>query len=287
MLRVATDTAFWLGVRSVATNREWERLTRSSYIVFYYHRIAGERKPGQEHLDVHPRRFEHHLRLLRLLGFRSLSPTELLAFHGDPNATLPGRRYILAADDGIDDAVAALRRHGDLDPQVFVCTSSIGGSAWWADNEPIASWEELRELQSVGGVIGSHARDHTPLPEHGPEALDDELAGSLRDLEAHLPGFSPLLAYPHGRHDERVRAAAIAAGYRAAFTTEPGRNGAGTDIYCLRRLELKDWDGPAALIWKAVTGELLPWLWERWRRRLRAARAAHRAARMRRRTADG
>jgi hypothetical protein len=123
-------------------------------------------------------------------------------------------------------------------------------------------------------VIASHSRGHTPLPDLEPRALEDTLTGSLRDLERHIPGYSPLLAYPHGRHDERVRSAAAGAGYRAAFTTEPGCNGAGTDLYCLRRLGLKDWDGATALIWKAMTGELLPWFWERWRRRVRTARAA-------------
>ena len=82
-----------------------------------------------------------------------------------------------------------------------------------------------------------------------------------------VPRPPRLLAYPHGLHDERVRAAATAAGYRAAFTTEPGKNGAGIDPYCLRRLGLKDWDGSTALLWKLVTGELLPWAWERRRRR--------------------
>jgi peptidoglycan/xylan/chitin deacetylase (PgdA/CDA1 family) len=273
LLNVASDAAFWLGVRSLATEREWERFTRSSYVVFYYHRIAGEGKAGQEHLDIHPRRFERQLKLLRRLGFRALTPEELLEFHTDPNATLPGRRYVLSVDDAIRDAVQALREHGPLSPQVFVCTSFTGATAWWADDEPVSDWEELRELHSLGAVIGSHSRGHTPLPELDPDALRDSLEGSMRDLERHLPGASPLLAYPHGRHDDRVRRAAAVAGFRAAFTTEPGCNGAGTDLFCLRRLGLKDWDGPPALIWKALTGELLPWAWERWRRRLRLSRA--------------
>lgn len=279
LMGIAADTAFWQGARSVATKREWERLTKSSYIVVYYHRIAGEQSPGQDHLDIRPSKFDRQQRLLRLLGFRALSPEELLHFHNDPNATLRGRRYILTADDGIRDAVEVFGRNGDLRPQMFVCTSSVGGKAWWIDNEPIATWEELRQAQVAGVVIGSHARDHTALPVHGPDDLGDELSGSLRDLQSNLPHVSALLAYPHGRHDERVRAAAIAAGYRAAFTTEPGRNGAGTDVYCLRRLGLKDWDGPAALMWKTLTGELLPWQWERWRQRLRSARASRKAAR--------
>ena len=67
-------------------------------------------------------------------------------------------------------------------------------------------------------------------------------------------------------------AALAAAGYRAAFSTLPGRNGAGTDRFRLRRVGLKDWDGAAAFAWKALTGELVPWSIERWRLRVRALR---------------
>ena len=272
LVSFASDVAFWLGVRSAATRKEWERFTRSSYVVFYYHRIGRRGEAGQERLDVHPRRFEQQLRLLRLLGFRPLPPEELLAFHTNHDATLPPRRFVVSADDGFEDAVRALRSHTRLRPYVFVNTSWVGTRASWGYDEPLASWEELEEFQSAGAVVGSHCRDHPRLPVLEDEALHDELAGSLRVLEENLPHVSPLLAYPHGAHDERVRAAAEAAGYRAAFTTEPGRNGAGTDVYCLRRLGLKDWDGVTALLWKALTGELLPWAWERRRRHRLASR---------------
>ena len=109
-------------------------------------------------------------------------------------------------------------------------------------------WEELRELGRSGGHIGSHSRRHTPLTELAPDVLEAELAGALRDLDSHLSRFTRFLAYPHGVHDQRVRSAAIEAGYEAAFTTKPGRNGAGTDLYCLRRIELKDWDGAFLLL---------------------------------------
>jgi peptidoglycan/xylan/chitin deacetylase (PgdA/CDA1 family) len=282
---MASDAAFWLGTRSAASDREWERLTRSSYVVVYYHRISDERKAGQERLNVHPRRFERQLRLLRLLGFRPLSPAELLAFHTDPTATLPGRHYVLAADDAFADAVTALRRHSDQHPHVFVCTSFVGGNAWWADDEPVATWDELRELERAGGVIESHSQGHAPLPELDDEELANELVGSLRELESRLSSRSALLAYPHGSHDNRVRSAAIEAGYSAAFTTEPGRNGAGTDLHCLRRVGLKDWDGALGVAWKVLTGELMPWFWERRRRRLRAAIIRRRGARSPRQTA--
>jgi peptidoglycan/xylan/chitin deacetylase (PgdA/CDA1 family) len=214
------------------------------------------------------------MRWLRRLRLRPLGVDELLAFHTDPEATLPPRSVLVSADDGFRDAVLALRSHADVRPLVFVTTATVGGAApWdWADGEPIASWSELEELVAAGGEVASHARTHTPLPELDARALAAELTESWRDLQGHVSRPVPLLAYPHGQNDEAVRAAAAAAGYRAAFSTETGRNGAGTDRYRLRRVGPKGWDGAAAFIWKAVTGEPVPWSIERLRLRLRNLR---------------
>jgi peptidoglycan/xylan/chitin deacetylase (PgdA/CDA1 family) len=273
LLTLAADAAFWLGVRSVATRREWQRLTRSSYVVFYYHGVQDSADPEQAHLHIGSRRLARQLRLLRLLKFRPLPPDELLAFHADAEATLPARSYVISADDGFRSVVAALREHGALHPQVFVNTAAVGGAASWAYDEPLADWDELEAFQAAGGVVASHGRGHPVLTELDPADLAAELEGALLDLSVRLDHVPPLLAYPYGYHDLPVRAAAAAAGYHASFTTAPGRNGAGTDVHCLRRIGVLDWDGVAAFLWKAGTGELLPWAWERRRRRRRAARS--------------
>jgi peptidoglycan/xylan/chitin deacetylase (PgdA/CDA1 family) len=271
-LAAAADAAFWAGARSAATDEEWARLAGSTYVVLTYHRLAGDRIPGQERLDVDPAMFRRHLRWLRRLGFRPLSGEELAEFHANPSATLPRRSFVLTVDDGFRDAVATIHGHVSAKPQLFVNTALVGGAASFADGRPLANWDELRELAAAGAAIGSHARTHVRLAHTPPELLDEELAGSLRELQAHVPSAIPVLAYPHGSHDELARAAVIRAGYRAAFTTETGRNGAGTDPYCLRRVGVKDWDGPLSLLWKTVTGELVPPAWDRWARRLRHAR---------------
>ena len=271
------DVAFWAGVRATATRDEWLRLTRSSYVALYYHRLAGEAKDGQERLDLPSELFASQLRLLRLLRFRPLAPEELVAFHAGERLRLPPRSFVVTADDAFRDVVEPFLRHADVRPIAFVPTQEVGGRSWWAGDEPVASWPELEQLGAAGVALGSHTRRHASLSGLEPPALADELDGSLRDLE-HRAGFVPLLAYPHGRSDDAARRAAAAAGYRAAFTTDPGRNGAGTDPYLLRRIGVKAWDSRLSFLWKVTTGELLPPRWEAWRvrrssRRRRSTRA--------------
>lgn len=261
--RLLADLAFWSGVHEAATPVEWHRLTASSYVVLCYHRLSGEAKPGQERMDVAPQALDRQLRLLRALGWRVLPPEQALGFHRRPDAVLPRRRYVITADDAFAEAVHELTTRAVHRPQVFTVTGSLGGRATWLDDEPVATREELARLHTAGGEIGSHARRHLPLDTLTDDEIEAEVAGSLADLRDLVPVDVPLLAYPHGRHDPRVHAAAVKAGYDAAYTTAQGRNGAGTDRWCLRRVEPKVWDTPASFAWKVLTGESPPPRWER------------------------
>jgi peptidoglycan/xylan/chitin deacetylase (PgdA/CDA1 family) len=274
----ALDLAFWSAARRTATRAEWHRLTRSSFVALCYHRLAGEMKPGQERMDVAPAAFAGQLRLLRLLRYRPLEPADVLAFHRNLAAVLPARSYVLTADDGFEDAVRLLGKAGALHPQAFVVTAHAGGRAPWLGNEPVAGWDSLRRAANHGVAIGSHCRHHVPLDTLADEDLAGELDGSLGRLREAFPHLLPVLAYPHGRHDARVRAAAIRSGYVSAYTTAQGRNGAGTDLWCLRRVEPKAWDTRLSFLWKLVTAQSPPRRWEqrlvRQGRRRREAEAA-------------
>jgi len=164
------------------------------------------------------------------------------------------------------DAVEPLRRAAHHHPQFYVPTAELGGSAHWIDGEPVASWEEVRELAAAGIAIGSHTRHHRRLTQLDPSAREQELTGSLAELRERLPGAAAVLAYPNGDHDEDVCHATEAAGYEAAFTTEKGRNDAATDRFRLRRVSVHGTDGALAVLWKVLTGEALPGWWLRLRR---------------------
>jgi len=259
-LRHRADAAFWAGVREAATATEWRRLTRG-YTALIYHRLAGEMKPGQERLDLPPERFREQVALLRRLRFHPVTGARLAALH-DGGEPLPRRSVALTADDAFLDCVRELERCGDRRPLLFVPTTEAGGRAHWAGGEPIADWPELEALRRAGGELGAHSRTHASLPDLDDARLREEVEGSLGEV-----GAGALFAYPHGRHDARVREAVRAAGAPAAFTTDVGRNGAGTDPWCLRRVGVKAWDTRPAFLWKAVTGENLPGPWERRLRR--------------------
>lgn len=253
-LAVRSDRAFWSGVRSAASTSEWQRMTRASYVVLCYHRVAGEGRPGQERMDLSPRQFHRQLALLRALGWRALSPEEAIRFHDGSAPVIGRRRYVLTFDDGFLDATTAARRAGRHQPQMFAVTGAVGGRGDWLDGEPLASWDELAELARRGGIIGSHASRHVRLDSLPDQEIATELDDSLTELRRRLPSQVPLVAYPHGAHDLRVRRAAIDAGYALGYSSAHGRNGAGTDRWCLRRVEPKAADSLAMFIWKVVTG---------------------------------
>lgn len=258
LARACADAAFWSGVREAATGREWRRLSASSYVVLLYHRTAGDGAAGQERLDVAPARLRAQLRVLALAGFRALDATELLAFHADPEAVLDGRRFVVTVDDGFLDNLDAVQAIAEHRPQLFISTSEVGGCAHWMAREPLLDWPDLRRLSASGIAIGSHARSHRPLAGARAAVLDEQVEGSLQDLRVRLGEPLAVLSYPYGSHDDDVCRAAQRAGFRAAYTTAKGVNGAGTHPYCLKRVSVHARDGLLAVLWKAVSGEPTP-----------------------------
>lgn len=271
--RLATDAAYWRGVRSSATQADWTRWTKTSYTALVYHRLAGEGKPGQERVDLAPEKFARQLRVLRRLGFRHLQPHELLAIHDDPETAAPRRAFVATLDDGLLDCLAPLLDTQERGIQLFISTAEAGGQAHWLDDEPLLGWDDVRALVQAEVVAGSHACHHRPLTQLEPDRLAAELEGSRLDLEQELGATPAFLAYPHGEYDTTVRGAAAKAGFRAAFTTAKGRNAPGTDRYCLRRVSIHAADGVPAVLWKVATGEGLPSVWLQARRLLKTVRA--------------
>lgn len=194
----------------------------SDVVVLCYHAVSPD-WPAQ--MSVTPERFEQQLRLLVRRGYRGATFAQA--------ATAPPHRKSVAVtfDDGLvsvlERAFPVLEELG-LPATVFVPTELVGSGealSWpgverWhggpheGELRPLG-WDELRRLRDAGWEIGSHSRTHARLPQLDDEALAGELTGSRERIAAEL-GECRTLAYPFGEADERVIAAARAAGYEAA-----------------------------------------------------------------------
>jgi peptidoglycan/xylan/chitin deacetylase (PgdA/CDA1 family) len=96
---------------------------------------------------------------------------------------------------------------------------------------------DVRALHGAGFEIGSHTLRHLPLPSLDDEGLHRTLREG-RDLLARVVGRGPtLIAYPHGRADARVAAAAAEAGFSAGFTSRWEAVGPDSNPLLLGRLE--------------------------------------------------
>ena len=91
----------------------------------------------------------------------------------------------------------------------------------------IMTWDQVRALARAGMDVESHGRRHRVLQTLDAAALDDELAGSRKDLEAQLGRTVRAVAYPVGRRIAKqlpIRDAIASAGYRIGLTNASGVN---------------------------------------------------------------
>jgi peptidoglycan/xylan/chitin deacetylase (PgdA/CDA1 family) len=106
-------------------------------------------------------------------------------------------------------------------------------------NDVVMTWDDVRALAAAGMDVESHSRRHRVLQTLDPLALEDELTGSRKDLEAQLGRPVQAIAYPVGRriaHLAPIRQAVEAAGYKIGFTNMSG----------------------ASRIWPGTLGKLIP-----------------------------
>lgn len=147
----------------------------------------------------------------------------------DRRFTLPRGTVAITFDDGFAGLAAhaapILRKHG-LPAMVFLVAGTLSDSPRryeWVEGEPppepgTLSLDQVLEMQQSGIAFGSHSMNHRDLTHLSDAECADDLSGSRQLLGDLLGRPSRFLAYPGGRHDERVRRIAARAGYEAAFT---------------------------------------------------------------------
>ena len=207
--------------------------------ILAYHSIDDTGSP----ISVSPPAFRRQMTLLRDRGYRATSMRDWLSCL-ESGEWDRGRSVVLTFDDGYANnhevALPILRELG-FRATVFVATDHVGGKADWATNrdlgdQPLLTWDQLREMADAGNEVEPHTRRHGRLTELTDAELEAEVAGGKEAVERELGRECTSFCYPHGAVDDRVVDVVREHGFRGAVTTEFGFNDDETDPFRLRRI---------------------------------------------------
>lgn len=231
--------------------------------VLMYHQIGTPGSCGEARYTVDPRTFARQMEALAADGYQACSLSEFLDWHAGKDS-LEDKKLLITFDDGFcgvhDEALPVLRSLG-WPFTVFIVTDKLGRVADWIADSAAGGREgtlmndgELDKLLAAGAAIESHTATHCDLSTLSDAQLADELERSRLALLPLTGKPARALAYPYGRHDERVTGFAQRVGYEAAFSVNPGFNRPDTPALALRRLDVYGSDSAGALLRKVRLG---------------------------------
>lgn len=160
--------------------------------------------------------------------------TDTCAAMSGGSMKIDGRYFHLSFDDGfrniVQNAVPILEALKV--PAIFFVPTAVVGADWetarrfcldttgYGGVMEMVTWDDLKLMAGRGFEVGSHTRTHARLAAVNDAALEDEIAGSRRDIEEHLGVQCKYISWPFGTHrDVSARALEVVAGagYSACF----------------------------------------------------------------------
>jgi peptidoglycan/xylan/chitin deacetylase (PgdA/CDA1 family) len=175
--------------------------------IIEYHRIvplteAGRSLPG---LTMPPEVFNAQMDALHTAGWHTIT-LATLADDLWAGVTPPSHSFVVTIDDGWWDSYAyaypILARHGYV-ATFFVIADRIGQSGFMGTGQ-------IQALAEAGNEIGDHTVHHDVLPALQPKALTYEIDSGAATIAAVTGRWPETLAYPSGKVDAQVIAAAAA-----------------------------------------------------------------------------
>ncbi|HGE8242356.1 polysaccharide deacetylase family protein [Aeromonas veronii] len=236
------------GLETIYQDAVVETLRREMPVIMYHRFIEQDSEKGVHGTWMPITMFEKHLRLMKWLGYETLTFRDL-ADKGFIHRLQYGKKYLMiTADDGYQDNLTRmlpqLEKYG-YKAVVYVVTGE-GYNRWDVEHPTnpdtkvsLMSGEQVKALAASGHVeIGGHTLTHPRLSKLTPEQQAHEIQENKRQLEALLG--HPLLsfAYPYGDLNESAKEQAIAAGYRFAVATNSGPKAMHQDPFQIRRIAI-------------------------------------------------
>lgn len=213
--------------------------------ILMYHQIDHPPKRGavMRGLVVSPQSFARQMALLKLLGYRGVSMSELEPYlRGEKHGKVVGLTFDDGYQNNLSHALPLLLRHG-FSATCYAVSRALGGTnAWDAKlgiiSKPLMTAAEWQAWQASGMEIGSHTCNHVDLRECSDEVAELEIRQSRIDLEQQFGVPVRHFCYPYGWFAPRHRQMVADAGYATATTTARGRVVPGEDLFALKRIKV-------------------------------------------------
>ncbi len=225
-----------------------ETLKREMPILLYHRFIENESEKGIHGTWMRLEMFEKHLRLIKRLGFETLTPKDLVQ-KGFIHRLQPGKRFLMiTADDGYRDNLTRmlpLLEKYDMKATVYVVSDETHNR--WDTEHPtnpdtkveLLTADEIRALDRSGRVeIGGHTLSHAKLDELPAQEQRREIVENKKQLEEILGHSMVSFAYPFGNLNESAKHETRAAGYALAFATDSGPRAVHQDRFQIRRINV-------------------------------------------------
>lgn len=256
----------------------------ASPVVLMYHRVCADGDWRGSDFVVEASVFRRQMIWLAEHGYWTPRLSDVLRAGGRAPC-LAGRPVLLTFDDGYADnlvnALPVLRWLGFTAAFFPVLDLHRRTNHWDTAPElrvPLLSVEGMRALEDAGMELGSHTMTHARLTRASPNELADELARSREVLASLAADPLPVVAYPYGDVDDRVKDAARAAGYGAALAVNSGPLEMGADPFEIRRQRVGN-SAREAYLRLILSGAEKLYAWSKWK-------VATRLAAMRRHDGD-
>jgi len=241
-------------------SRQCLRLSgRQGPIILMYHSIeAGTLEPDWP-WAVSLERFCKQLDLLKAQGWTTLRIRDLLT-----EDVIPARSVVITFDDGYADNFQAFQALAERDMTAtwYIVSGDVGKSSGWTDpgtpSRPMLTADQLRQMDAAGIEIGAHSRTHCRLAEIPVDRLEDEIAGSKKDLEAILGHEVVTFCFPYGSHNDIAVKVVRESGYQGACVTRTGWARLGNDPFRLRRFAVFPDDDLSRFAQKLLLAENYP-----------------------------